>query len=94
MFFGIWQFVFLGDDNGPQLGIFSIELNPLLGFRLGIRTDRISWTFRLTYTAIDALVWMDNQHVFALIETVYRADLYAVGVFAINAGVVNDIGHK
>jgi hypothetical protein len=36
---------------------------------------------------------MDDQHVFALVETVHGADFDAVHVFAFDAIVVDDIGH-
>jgi hypothetical protein len=36
---------------------------------------------------------MNDQHVFTLIEAVYRADFDAVGVFARDAGIIDDICH-
>jgi hypothetical protein len=37
---------------------------------------------------------MDDQHVFALIKTINRAYLNAIGVFAADTFVINDIGHE
>jgi len=37
---------------------------------------------------------MYDEHILALIETVHRANLDAVGVFAPNAGFVDDVSHK
>jgi hypothetical protein len=42
---------------------------------------------------IDALVGVDYQHVFALVEAIHGADFDAVHVFAFDAIVVDDIGH-
>jgi hypothetical protein len=36
---------------------------------------------------------MDDEHVLALIETIDRAHLHAIHVFAADAGIDNDIGH-
>jgi hypothetical protein len=36
---------------------------------------------------------MDDQHVLTLVETVYRADLNAIGVFAFDAGFSDDVSH-
>jgi hypothetical protein len=37
---------------------------------------------------------MDHQHVFTLVEAIYGADFDAVRVFAGDAVIVDDIGHK
>jgi hypothetical protein len=36
---------------------------------------------------------MDDQHVLALVEAVHGADLYAVGIFAFDAGISDDVSH-
>jgi hypothetical protein len=36
---------------------------------------------------------MDDQHVVALVEAIYRADLNAIGIFAFNAGFRDDVSH-
>jgi hypothetical protein len=36
---------------------------------------------------------MDDEHVLALVEAVHWADLNAVGVFAADAALVDDVGH-
>ena len=91
--FCVRQRVFLGDDNRPKFGIFAIELDPLVHVRLCVRPDRICRTFWFTDTAIDALVRVYHQHVLAFVETVHRTDFHTVGVFAGNAGIVDNIGH-
>ena len=44
-------------------------------------------------SAIDALVRMDDEHVLALIEAIYRAYLNAIHVFAFDATFDNDVRH-
>ena len=40
-----------------------------------------------------ALVGVDDQHVFTLVETVHGADFDAVGIFAFDAGFSDDVSH-
>ena len=79
-------------DIWPSFRIVSVELKPLLSTRLGIRLDRIDWAFRLAHAAIDAFVRMNYEHVLALVETIYGADLHAVHQFALDATLVDDVG--
>jgi hypothetical protein len=37
---------------------------------------------------------VDDEHILAFIETVHRTDLDAVHVFALNAALIDDIGHS
>jgi hypothetical protein len=36
---------------------------------------------------------MNDEHVLAFIEAIDRANLNAIGIFAFNAGVVDDVSH-
>ena len=90
---GVGRGVLFGRDVGPDLGEFRVDTQPLLDARLGIGLDRIDRAFRLANPAIDAFIGVDDQHVFALVEAIYRADLDAVRVFAFDAIVVDDVGH-
>jgi len=47
----------------------------------------------LAHTAVDALVGVNDEHVLALVEAVYRTNLDAVSVLAANAGLVDDASH-
>ena len=47
--------------------------------------NRLRGALRLADAAIDALVRMDDQHVFAFVEAVHRTDLHAVHVLAADA---------
>src|SRR5271169_3370194 len=86
------RFLLLGDIR-PALGVFGIDLEPLLKPRLGVRLDRIGRAFRLADAAIDAFIRMDHQHIVALVETIDGAHLDAIGVFALDAGFSDDVSH-
>src|SRR3990170_51633 len=58
---------------------------------LGI--DRLHRAFRNTQRAIDALVRIDHQEIRPLAETVHRAHVHTVGIFASDAGFGDNIGH-
>src|SRR5207244_12811176 len=85
--------VLLGRYVRPSLGKLAVELQPLLqpGLRVGL--DRLDRAFWLADPAVDALVRMNDEHVLAFIEAVDRADLHAIGVFALYAFYVDDVGH-
>src|SRR5262249_20235741 len=68
-------------------------LQPLFQPGLGIGLDGVDRALRFAHPAVDALVGVDDEHVGALIETVDRADLHAVGEFALDAVFVDDVGH-
>src|SRR5581483_11952129 len=77
----------------PFDSILGIDLEPLLQSGLRIGLDRVNRAFRFANAAIDALVRVDHEHVLTFIEAVDRTDLYAVHVLALDAGVVDDVGH-
>src|ERR1700733_13810756 len=80
-------------DVGPQLGVFGIDAQPFFDVGLSIGLDRIDRAFRFANAAIDALVGMDDQHVFALVEAVHGAHFHAIHVFAFDTIVVLYICH-
>lgn len=82
-------------DVWPLFGILRIYLEPLFKIRawLCVRFDRIGRAFGFTHATVNTLVWMDNQHVFTLVETINRANFNAIHIFALNAFIVDDIGH-
>jgi hypothetical protein len=67
-------------------------LSHCLGPGLGVRLNRFYRTFRLTYPTIDALVGMNDEHVFALVETIDGANLHAIHKLALDARFIDDIG--
>ena len=83
----------LYSDVWPFGGILSVDLKPLVESRLGVRLYRISWTFGLTHTAINAFIGVDHQHVFAFIEAVHGTNFDAIHIFAFDAVFSDDVGH-
>src|SRR6185312_13524173 len=61
---------------------------------LRVRFDRVHGAFWLANAAVDALVRVNNQEVFALVEAVDGADLDTVHIFATHACVGDDVGHS
>jgi hypothetical protein len=90
---GVGRRGFFGRDIRPSLCIFSVNAEPVFDARLGIGLDCLDRAFRLADAAIDALIRVDDQHVFALVKAIYGADFDAIHVFAFDAIVVDDIGH-
>jgi hypothetical protein len=90
---GIGRIGLLSCNIRPSRRVFAVEFEPSLGRRLAVRNDRFYRAFRLTHAAIDAFVGMDHQHVLPLVEAVDRADLYAIHIFATDAGFGDNIGH-
>src|SRR5260370_27728934 len=83
-------------NHMPSLADF-ITATPELKFfgthtRLGVRLDRVDWAFRHADPAIDAFVRVDDEHVLALVETVYGAHVDAVHDLAANTALVDDEG--
>ena len=65
----------------------------LLEPRLGVGLDGVHRAFRLADAAVDALVGMDDEHVLAFVEAVDGTDFHAVRELALDAVLVDDIGH-
>ena len=86
------RFTFQG-DVGPFGGIFRVDFQPLVETGLGIGLDRFRRAFRFAHTAVNALIRMDDQHVFTFVEAIDGADFHAVHVFAFNAIIGHQIGH-
>ena len=90
---GVSGGVALLGDIWPGRGVFGVYLEPFVEATLGIWLDRLSRTFRLADAAIDAFVRMDDEHILAFVEAVYRTYFDAVHVLALDAVVRDDIGH-
>src|SRR5262249_4910698 len=56
--------------------------------------DRLDRAFRHAGLAVDAVVRIDVQHLFALVEALHRADRHTVGVLAAVTGLANDERHE
>jgi hypothetical protein len=68
-------------------------MQPLLEPRLGIGLDRINRAFWLANAAVDALVWLDDEHILTFVEAMCWTHLDAVHVFTLDAVIVDNIGH-
>ena len=82
---------FFHHNSWPDVRVFRIERQPFFKPRLRGRLDRVDRAFWLADSAIDAFVWMDDEHVLALVEAVHGAHLDAVHSFAANAVIVDDV---
>jgi hypothetical protein len=91
---GVGGRILLDRNIGPFFGIFGVDLKPLLQSGFGIRFDGVDRALRFTDTAIDAFIRMDDQHVLAFVETVDRAYFDAIGIFASDAVVVDNVCHE
>jgi hypothetical protein len=81
------------DDVRPFGGKFAIEFKPSLGTLIGVSQDCIRRTFRFADAAINAFVWMNDEHVFALIKAINGADFNTVRIFALDAGFRYYVSH-
>ena len=94
---GIWQGSFALGDAFPsgQQGQLGVELGHvnLVSWQVFFCIDGIDWAFRDANCTVDALIGVNGQEVRAFAETVDRADIHAVGVFATDTGFRNNVGH-
>src|SRR5687768_2713885 len=83
----------LARDVRPLDREIGVQLEPLLGLRVGVGQDRLRRALGLAHAAVDALVGMDHEHVLALVEAIHRAHLDAVHVLALDAVFGDDVSH-
>jgi hypothetical protein len=74
-------------------GIITVQLHPTLRRGIGVGDNGAGGALRLTHAAVNALIGMDNQHIFALKKAIDGTNADAIHVFATDAGFGNDIGH-
>jgi hypothetical protein len=82
-------------DIWPDLGELSIQLEEsfLVAGKLVLRVDRVHRALGFTERTIDAFIRMNDQKIRSLIETINRANLNTVGVFAFDAIFANNERH-
>ena len=93
---GIGQrFFLLGNDRAlrRQLGVERGVVLPF-GRKVVFVEDGFDGTLGDARFAVDAFVWMDIQHRLSLVETLYGANHDTVGVFAVETGLSNNVGHS
>ena len=84
-----------GKNERRRLRKLCIEGNIglVLGRNIFIEKDRLYRTCRNTGPAVNALLWIYNEQVSGLVEAVYRAYLYTVGVLTAHARVGDNMWH-
>ncbi len=90
----VWRIFHLGDHR-PVLRQFFVELEVLL-LSLGQLIFGVNSLYRalgLAQCTVNALVRIDNEKVRAFVEAIHRANLDAVGQFALNTGFCNNECH-
>jgi hypothetical protein len=87
------RWLFLARDVGPFSGKFRVQLQPFLEAVFCVGQNGFRRAFRLTHATVDALVGIDDEHIFALVETIDGANFHAVGVFASDAVIGDNICH-
>src|SRR5689334_5091916 len=78
----------------PALGILGVKFQPFFEAGFGVGFYGLGWAFGLANTAINALIGVDDEHIFTLVEAVDRTYLHAVQVLAFDAVFYNDVGHS
>ena len=91
----IGQRSFAFADHRPTGGSLGVDGNevPLVGGQVFFGIDGIDGAFGDAHRAVDAFVRIDDQKVRAFLETIDRADIYAVGVLAAYTGIGHDMGN-
>jgi hypothetical protein len=90
---GVRRCGLLSRDVGPNLRVFAIEVEPKVETRLGVWLDCVYRTFRRAPVTVDTFAGTYDEHVLALVEAIDRTDFNAIGVFALDARFVDDVGH-
>ena len=75
-----------------HLGIQGNEL-ALISGNIIFKENRLDGTFMEASIAINAFIWVNVEHLFAIPKTVARANDDAVRVFAAKAILGDDVGH-
>ncbi len=61
--------------------------------RIGVSVNGVDRALWNTHRAVNALVGVNHQEVGAFLETIDRANINAVGIFAFDAGISYYMGH-
>lgn len=74
---------------------FRVQLNVVFPFggHVVLVENGLNGALRDTSFAVDALLWVDVEHLFALIKALDRANNDAIGVSATITGLGNNVGH-
>lgn len=92
-FLGIGGLRLFDRDIGPAFCVVGVELQPALEPRLGVRLDRLGRAFWFAHATINALVRVNDEHVFAFVKAVDGTHLDAIHVLAFDAVFRDDVRH-
>ena len=83
------------DDRRADLRHLGIQCDEvaLVGWDILLVEDRLDRTFVEARIAVDALVWVDVQHVLAIAKAIAGANNNAVGVFATETRLGDNVSH-
>ena len=82
----------LRGDIRPLRRILAIETEPVFQW-LRVGLDRLGRALRFAHATIDALIWMNDEHILTGVKAVDRTDFDAVHILALDAVLGNDICH-
>ena len=85
----------LGDAGPADAGEFHIQSHHMLlvGGNVFFGVNGVDRALGDTNGTVDALIGVDGEEIRAFAETVHRANIHAVGVFASDTGFGNNVGH-
>jgi len=91
--FGIGRLLTFHGDIGPFRRVLCVDLKPFFQARLSIRFNCLCGTLGFANTAVNAFIWVDDEHILAFVKAIDRADLNTVHIFALDAVIGHQIGH-
>src|ERR1700692_1177441 len=91
--FAVRRRLLLTGNIWPGLGVFRIHFEPNREVRLRVRLDGFGRAFRFAHAAIDALVRMNDEHIFAFVKAIDGAYLDAIQILALYAVFHDHVGH-
>jgi hypothetical protein len=91
----IGQVFFHAGDAWPSFCQLKVDLNEfdLVFWKVFFGIDGARWTFWDANGAVDTLIGVYDQKIWAFTETVNWANIYTVGVFALDARLGNYVCH-
>ena len=94
-FIGIGRCGLLFNYRFPNLGKLGIERSKMLLIcrHVVLGKDGFHRAFRHAQGAVYAFIGVYDQEIRALAETVHRADIHAVGIFALDAALGYGVSH-
>jgi len=88
--------VFALGDHWTVDGHFCVQCGVVspFGWQIVLMENGRWRTFGNASFAIDAFFWMNEEHRFAFVETLYGANGHTIGVLAVKAGFCHHVCHR